>query len=419
MSENRNGLPETTAEEKVIDFPFEKVFIAFSIIFLLIAGAFYGLRYYEYANGTGKRAGTLAGKILDDNQIVKSGDGLYDYEGIAIFRGKCENNYIIYNGLLWRIMQVNADGSVRLISAEALNQLPFNKEYAAFAQSELREYLNGYFRQQLPESGIAETVINDGVIDELTAIPDQQSSNAAALCDVTSYLNSMLSGSTYLSDCQGSFWLANVSSAGVYRAEDGKLMVSPPERFYQVRPVITLAPETPTPGGSGSKSDPYRYEEETVTLGSVIQLGEDRWVVYQIDADAYRLIRKQPLDKPMTFGIKGDTYDPANEGTVAHYLNNEYLASLNYGDLLVERDWTMGDYDGSLPQTTVKCKVALAGLRDLKLSDAEDYWLADTGERYVYVYGTKTELFKQTLEKNVVPAIAISRSIKLTRQADG
>ncbi|MBQ6655609.1 MAG: hypothetical protein IJM79_08840 [Erysipelotrichaceae bacterium] len=421
MSENRTDLPETVEEEKAIDFPFEKVFIAFSIIFLLIAGTFYGLRYFDYANGAGKRAGTLAGKIREDNQdqTARSSSGLFEYEGIEIFRGSCRNNYVIYNGLPWRIMQINSDGSVRLISAEALNQLPFNEEQASFADSGLYGYLNGHFRQQLPESGIVNTVFNGAVIDDLTAMSEEQKSAAVSLCDVASYLNSMLSGATYLSDCPGSFWLSGVSSEGVYRAEDGKLTVSPSERIYQVRPVITLAADTPAPAGSGTREDPYRFEEENITIGSVIQLGDDRWTVYQIDPDGYRLVRNKALEEPMAFGLKGDSFDPAKEDTLAYHLNNDYLNSLSYKDLLAERDFAAGNYDGSLPETTVRCRVALASLKDIKLSEVEDYWLADTSERYAYVYGEQAELFKPTLLKNVVPVIAISRDVKLTGQPDG
>ena len=61
----------------------------------------------------------------------------------------------------------------------------------------------------------------------------------------------------------------------------------------------------------------------------------------------------------------------------------------------------------------------MASLKDIKLSEVEDYWLADTSERYAYVYGEQAELFKPTLLKNVVPVIAISRDVKLTGQPDG
>ncbi len=60
----------------------------------------------------------LADSITSDNMIVDEGSGLYlDEEDNFVFRGEYVNNYVEFAGMTWRIVKVNADGSVRLFLA--------------------------------------------------------------------------------------------------------------------------------------------------------------------------------------------------------------------------------------------------------------------------------------------------------------
>ncbi|MBR5048924.1 MAG: hypothetical protein IKX74_04725 [Erysipelotrichaceae bacterium] len=422
MSENLREQPSEAARDEGRDFPFQGMFIVFSIISLLLIGAFYGYRYYRNVRN-GVSQNSLSAAVIRDNAVVESGDGLYSVNGIRIFRGSCDNNYVLYSGLLWRIMQVNGDNTVRLIAAQDFNQLPCLRGERGFTDSQLHDWLNGQFLSQLDQSCLSTTRYYGDQIASISAcITEDIAESTVSLCDVASWLNSVISGHTYLSDLNSSFWLANTSDAGAYRSAEGGLTVSDDSRFYGIRPVITLKADTPLVSGTGRKDDPYRCQKEAVGLGSEIRLGSDSWIVYGVDENCYRLIRKQALEEPLAFGLKGDSYDPDDQDTLAHYLNNEYLSSLPYQDLLREADWSCGDYAkelSGLAGTTLRCKVALASLLDIKLSQAEDYWLTTTSEKYAYTYGKQAELFRPTLLKNVVPAIAISRDTRLKLNADG
>ena len=69
----------------------------------------------SYSNVTIKEA------ILKDNPIVETRDGLYENEEQYIFRGEHVKNYIRFNDGLWRIIRINSDGSIRIISEEGLD----------------------------------------------------------------------------------------------------------------------------------------------------------------------------------------------------------------------------------------------------------------------------------------------------------
>lgn len=63
----------------------------------------------------------LVDSILENNEVVETGDGLYvDEKGNYNFRGEYINNYLIFGNLKYRILRINADGSIRLLLASPI-----------------------------------------------------------------------------------------------------------------------------------------------------------------------------------------------------------------------------------------------------------------------------------------------------------
>lgn len=64
----------------------------------------------------------LVTRILSDNTIKQSGDGLYKNNDGYIFKGEYVNNYISLDNKLWRIMSIDADGYARIIYSDKLSE---------------------------------------------------------------------------------------------------------------------------------------------------------------------------------------------------------------------------------------------------------------------------------------------------------
>ncbi len=86
----------------------------------------------------------LAAKILSNNKLnttspnfnvapTDATSGLYqmeDDEGMSYyFRGNINNNYISFAGKLWRIVRINGDGSIRIITEDSVGNSAFNTTY--------------------------------------------------------------------------------------------------------------------------------------------------------------------------------------------------------------------------------------------------------------------------------------------------
>lgn len=78
----------------------------------------------------------LSDKIIEDNLVTSNYDdnqsqsdnsqdvtrdyvsGLYDDNGIYVFKGKNPNNYLTFGNTTWRIIDINAEGVIRVIKSE-------------------------------------------------------------------------------------------------------------------------------------------------------------------------------------------------------------------------------------------------------------------------------------------------------------
>lgn len=97
-------------------------------------------------NGTAYNKNNLAQRIISENQIIaitpdfskgeppasgtNTGSGLYqanDDDGVSYyFRGAITNNYVKFANKIWKVVRINGDGTVRLISKETIGSSVYN-----------------------------------------------------------------------------------------------------------------------------------------------------------------------------------------------------------------------------------------------------------------------------------------------------
>lgn len=78
----------------------------------------------------------------------------YNYNGGTYLKGNYSNNYVLYNGLMFRIMGVNSDGTIRLIMDEVATSLSYADSTLNYSDSYIRKWLNDYFISRLQHSSI-------------------------------------------------------------------------------------------------------------------------------------------------------------------------------------------------------------------------------------------------------------------------
>ena len=107
---------------------FQKVFCFISFLFILSCCIFYGTRFIKLFIENRKE------EISEKNSLAKvlketneKNENFKSVNGQTYFVGKEEKNYLLYSNILWRIVKLNDDNSITVISDNAITSLAFGK----------------------------------------------------------------------------------------------------------------------------------------------------------------------------------------------------------------------------------------------------------------------------------------------------
>lgn len=399
------------------------VFCVYSIVFLIFCLCFYGFRlvkYYKIYNPkseSGEKLELLSTHITQNNSVVYEGDGLYKEGGNYIFKGAEVNNYIMYSNLLWRIVKINNDGTMDIILDEPINDLKWNSKVTSYVKSDVHQYLNDIFLKVLNKDLLVPTTICTDTITDLKKVTCETSDKESyvKLISITDFLNSK-TDTTYINQ-EDSLWTSDAAKDKIWYVGNVNISSDVPSESYRIKPVVTLKSALTLVGGDGKKSTPYKIEEDKkeLAVGKYVSLGDDTWIIYQKDKETMNLISKELYNDGNTmyaFSSYSNEFDPTQSKTLAYYLNNTYLNTLSYKDLLLEETWNTGLYVNSYKDTlkkTVKAKVGTYGVADLKFNHTlNNYFMLTPKENGItYTYGKKMSYYKVSRTTAIRPAIKI------------
>ena len=238
--------------------------------------------------------------ILDNTDIVTSGDGLYEdeyEEGKYTYKGANPNNYVTFNNEKagWRIISINSDGTIKIMKdgdINTSNNLAWDTSGSNNwnRPASLNTYLNGDYYNSLTSTAQGQivegtyyagavTYNNNDMQDQISDEKAVTSKVKVALPTLSEYLRAnsnkeqcgtfSLNNSNY-STCKNSDWMFNSDNwwtllpdsvyanfvFGVF--SDGNVHYNGASYTSNaVRPAITLSSKVQITGGMGTVSDPY------------------------------------------------------------------------------------------------------------------------------------------------------------------
>ena len=419
---------------------YQKIFCFLSFLFILSCCLFYGSRftklYLENKKEETEEKNSLVKIIKEkntDNENFKS------INGINYFTGKEENNYLTYSNIVWRIIKLNSDNSLTVISDNALTSLAFNTS-KTIEESYIYEWLNTSNKEY---SGILEKNLNEPNIylqkttscldqlDELTNTPCKKTNenNYISLLSVVDYLN-IGSKDSYLNNNEY-FYLNNTNSESKiwYINEEGKASLSTNNDIIGIRPVITIKSNIDYVSGDGSIKNPYKIEKENALFGSYVKLDKDIWRIYQVNDKDVRLALNDYLKVNGTnlthiYSNTSSYHNDTKSGSIAYYLNHDFLNTLSYKDKIKEVKWSNGyynkqtdyDYTNSI-ENKIDTKVALISIGDIYLNHELNNYFTMTGSssnsNMVYIIQKNKKIYTKqiTSSNNIVPTISLEKSL--------
>ena len=268
----------------------------------------YDVAYDESCTTSGSSSEIiLQNKILgaSNSNIVTTGEGLYSKTTSTgttyYYKGAVENNYVKFADTIWRIVRVNEDGTIRLITQDSVieRQLfnstynPYDKMY--YTNSEIKTAVENWYKTNITDKGFDGKVASGNYFCEQAKVVWKTSYTAGSATVVTidNYTPSfdcttdgngkgVVSGKVGLItvdevlfaggeiESRSNFYLKNgsvywmMSPIGVfndvanvcYVTADGSLSRDNVDYNNDVRPVLNLSADT-LASGSGTSSDPY------------------------------------------------------------------------------------------------------------------------------------------------------------------
>ncbi len=218
-----------------------------------------------------------AKELVYENGACKTDGSTYQYMGGCYIKGNPNNNYIWYSGFLWRIMGINADGTVRMITDENVTAIPWGEEGSAqnWDNSYAKDWLNNYFYPRLK---------GNNIIKETTWCSETTSSSSArttcsnnlsnvpvkvGLITIDEY-NLAGGENSYLNIGQVQWTMTPYSSSDAWRVFiSGSASNYPVYNTYGLRAVINVNSDVTITSGNGtlgatwsSQSAPYILNED-------------------------------------------------------------------------------------------------------------------------------------------------------------
>lgn len=418
---------------------FQKVFCFISFLFILSCCIFYGTRFLKLFIENHKEAisekNSLAKVLKEKNE---ENENFKSVNGQTYFVGKEENNYLLFSNILWRIIKLNDDNSITVISNNALTSLAFGKG-EGFNESEIFKWLNksdkeysGILENALDTNYLQKTVSCTSKVDELTNSPctdDENKDNYFTLLPIADYLN-IGSKDSYLA-IDEYFYLSNMTTENRtwYVDDTGNGKMGNGTDVLGIRPVMTIKANADFAGGDGTKDNPYTIEKENSLFGSYVKLGDDIWRVYEIKDNTLRLMLNDYLKvsgNNLTYRYSNNSsyHNDTASGSIAYYLNNDFLNKLSYKDKIAEIKWPNGYYNSSTDfdytnalKAEVDTKVALMSIGNIFLNPELYNYFTMTGSKeksnMVYIVAEDKRNYPRQIGSsvNVIPCISIDKSI--------
>lgn len=417
--------------------------IIINILWIILLAGYYSFRlvyYYHVEHKTSAKTNLLVETITLDKNVVAEGDGLYHEGGTYIYKGAVKNNYVSYSGLSWRILGVDANGNIRMVTDEAMTTLYYGTK--GYQDSYVRNWLvsqtgvehTGIFLENLNDSStlLTKTAYCDDTVTSAKDVTCRKKKNdMVALLSLSDYedakgknsfLNNGLAFYTTSTDMKQNPWIVG---------QDGSITsVTTSGSSYDVRPVVTLKKDVVLYSGDGTPQNPYRIENKQKTTLKDINVGEyinysgSRYRVIGTYEDKVKVALDGTLNTFRSFDRDITEYNQNRYGSVAYYLNQSVIGTYEHPEWLKPGIFYTGVYnednDYNYAGTYLAHTEAYIGL-----SQVGDYFVSAYNDVYtltpaipdantvVSITGGKLYADIIDTEKDIRPVLFIDNTLKI------
>ena len=430
------------------------VLVTLNVLVLLLIVAFYGTRmikYYLKENGKSNDKDNivlLVDTVLKKQSYVDLTKGLIFDEEKNEYRylGEVDDNYLEYSGIVYRIIGIDKDKNIKVISDKSVTMMYSGLE-KGYDKSYVNKWLNydkdvsgsGVYENNIKESVnyLSSTYYCEDIIDDIKNITCDKNTTNYKISLLSLYDYYKAGGKSSFLNNGETFYLGtlNKDNHNYYITSDGEVSINEiSTRTYAVRPVITIISSSVLLSGKGTKDDPYKILEikpstlEDTTINTYVSFSNQVFKVIDNSTDATKValngvIKENDIDVVKSFGGKNNKYSNS-KNTVGYYLNNTYLKTLDSKNI-IKSNWYIGalsldnlDYSNE-KNTKVNLSVGMLSLGDMFVGDINNVLTLSRGiesDQIINVINKEGNFYGDfiTSKYNLRPALYLNNELKIT-----
>ena len=386
------------------------VLIALNILVLFVIVIFYLTRliiYYNKEHNTEVESNLIVDSIIEKRSYTDLDNGLIydDNTKIYTFKGKVDNNYLEYSGVLFRILSVNENNEVKAVSENILTILYGNLKNG-FEKSNINTWLNkstinhsGIFENNLFDSDklLINTTMCVDKINDLTKITcnKKNTQNKIGILSLNDYYVS--GGKESFLNIGDTYFLNTLNSEGTnyYVTSTGDIALdNTNKKALGIRAVITISGSSEIISGDGSKEKPYNIETHEVKkisdayVGNYVEYSNLTFKIIDRDNDKVKIAQSEVVkenDKVIFKKFGSDNTYSLNKDNVGYYLNNTYYKTLKNNKYIVKNNWPTGQLNSETLnyvdtyKTSLSANVGMLSLGDMYIDEVENIFLLSKG----------------------------------------
>ena len=331
------------------------------------------------------------------------------------YKGEIDNNYIMLSGIKYRIIGLDNNKNVKLVS---------NKDIANVNYSGINKWLDYFYSNMTSEAKkyiVKSNYCNDNV--EISKADTYKSCQGTiknknvyilSVKDINDSLDE--NGSSYLYPATIS-WLSNTSddknaitTRNWFNGTSSKFYAFDKKYNFGVRPVVIVKGDSLVKGGNGSLNNPYTFKEtksgkadellNTRHSGEYISYSNRTFRIVEIDDD--KTVKVISTDRVLDNITNNDTsiYNPKQKNNIGSIINQQINSKINTGyfvnkeiEVPIYKD--IAAYKKEVKTSKYKVKVAAPNMYEMfsAMDTGLGYWLINSSQN--------------TARKNVVSDIGV------------
>ena len=385
---------------------FRILFNVLSIVFLSILCLFYGYRllyYYKIEHPKNVKAEIkLYEKLVSTQGIEGMNYGLQKDGDEYYYATGSNDNYLYYLGRMWRIVGIDKDGNIKLITDEVQTTLPYNIN-DKFDESDINTWLNINDNEY---SGIFEKSLK-GTVNIV-----KQNDNVSSLLTKKEY--ERLGKNSFVID-NNNFWIVDEESNKILYVNNKGEIKEDNEDYdtYAVKPTIVISNQILYTSGNGTIDNPYIIDnsvKEKITdayVGEYLNYGGYTFRIIDVNDISVKVALDGYIDTNEYSYSKYDNTFSIREG-IGYYLNNEFYNSLANNNYIIDSKYYTGSYsynDNYSYLNTyldkVDAKVGLYKIGDFFITSYNEYSTltpSEASKQTIYVINKNRKLFADLID---------------------